>query len=132
MILISSRRASSSSTELAIGRALATGLVGAVLACASPSFAEDAPDTAKLWAKHCQSCHGADGKGKTKMGQKLDVRDLTAADVKSSLTQAKAAEAIKNGVKDPKDESKLVMKSYSEKLSAAEIDALAAHSLTFK
>jgi cytochrome c553 len=128
----SSRRVSSSITDRTVGRALAAGMMIAALACAGTSFAEDAPDAGKLWAKNCQSCHGADGKGKTKMGEKLSVRDLTAADVKAALTQAKAAEAIKNGVKDPKDPAKLVMKSYSEKLSAAEIDALAAHSLTFK
>jgi cytochrome c553 len=128
----SSRRVSSSKTDRTVGRVLAAGFMVAALACAATAFAEDAPDAAKLWTKNCQSCHGADGKGKTKMGEKLSVRDLTAADVKAALTQAKAAEAIKNGVKDPKDPAKLVMKSYSDKLSAAEIDALAAHSLTFK
>jgi mono/diheme cytochrome c family protein len=128
----SSRRVSSSNTERILVRALAAGAMIAALACAGTSFAEDAPDATKLWTKHCQSCHGADGKGKTKMGEKLGVRDLTAADVKASLTQAKAVEAIKNGVKDPDDPAKLVMKSYSEKMSAAEIDAVAAHSLAFK
>jgi mono/diheme cytochrome c family protein len=132
MTRISSRRVSNSSTDCTLARVLTAGLIAGALALAGPVQAEDAPDAAKLWTKHCQSCHGPDGKGKTKMGEKLKVRDLTAADVKASLTQAKAAEAIKNGVKDPKDESKLVMKSYSDKLGAAEIDALAAHSLSFK
>ena len=49
--------------------------------------------------------------------------------VKAGLTKAKAVEAIKNGVKH---EDKVAMKPYADKLSEAEIDALADHSLAFK
>jgi cytochrome c553 len=114
-----------------LGRLVVAGLFAGVLA-ATPALAEDAVDVGKLWTKHCQSCHGADGKGKTKMGEKAGVKDLSSAEVKGALTEAKAAEAIKVGVKEKDDPSKLAMKGYSDKLSAAEIDALAKHSLSFK
>ena len=98
---------------------------------AGPASAADPVDAAKLWAKNCQTCHGPDGKGKTKAGEKAKVKDLTAADVKAKLTRAKAIESMKNGVKE-EGSDKLAMKSYSEKLSAAEIEALADHVLAFK
>jgi cytochrome c553 len=102
---------------------------------AGPASAADpaagAVDAGKLWAKNCQTCHGPDGKGKTKAGEKAKVKDLTAADVKAKLTKAKALEAMKNGIKE-EGSDKLAMKSYVEKLSAPEMDALADHALSFK
>lgn len=101
----------------------------AVVLVAGTSHAED--DVAKLWSKHCQTCHGADGKGKTKAGEKAGVKDLTDPAVKAELTKQKALDSMKNGVK-AKDSDKLVMKSFSEKLSAEEMEKLAEHSLSFK
>jgi cytochrome c553 len=124
---ISSRRRSNIRIDAVRAVALAALLAGA----AAPALAEDAPDAAKLWTKHCQSCHGPDGKGHTKAGEKAKVRDLSAADVKGALTKEKAAEAIRVGVKE-KDGDKLAMKAYADKLSEAEIQALAAHSLSFQ
>ena len=90
-----------------------------------------AADAAALWDKNCASCHGADGKGKTKMGEKLKVRDLTDAAVKAKLTKASVEASMTKGVKAD-DSDKLVMKSYSEKLSADEIKALVDHTLALK
>lgn len=124
---ISSSRRSNSSSDPGVFVSLAAAVsLLAVLAVPQSAGAQDA---AALWTKNCASCHGADGKGKTKMGEKLKVRDLTSADVKAGLTKAKAVDAMKNGVKAG---DKLVMKSYSDKLSEAEINALADHSLAFK
>jgi mono/diheme cytochrome c family protein len=124
---ISSRRLSNIRIDALRSLALAALLAGV----AAPALAEDAPDTAKLWTKHCQSCHGPDGKGRTKAGEKAKVRDLSAAEVKAALTKEKAVEAIRVGVKE-KDSDKMAMKGYSDKLSDAEIQALAEHSLSFK
>lgn len=124
----SSRRRSNSNTE---ARGIFAAATLAAVLIAAPALAEDAaPDGAKLWTKHCQSCHGADGKGKTKMGEKLKVRDLTAADVKAGLTEQKVLDSMKNGIKD--DSGKEVMKSFTEKLSDAEMKAVAAHTLAIK
>ncbi len=131
MKITSTRLGTISTNDRRMGRLLLAGLVAGALS-ATPAMAEDAPDAGKLWSKHCQSCHGPDGKGKTKMGEKSGVKDLTSAEVKGSLTEAKAADAIKSGVKEKDDPSKFAMKAYSDKLSAAEIDVLAKHSLSFK
>jgi cytochrome c553 len=34
-------------------------------------------ETVALWKEHCASCHGMDGRGKTKAGRKAKVKDLT-------------------------------------------------------
>jgi cbb3-type cytochrome c oxidase subunit III len=74
-----------------------------------------AEDGKALFAQKCASCHGPDGKGKTKMGEKLGVKDLTAL---PPDTDVKAT--IENG-KPPK------MTAYKGKLSDAEIDAIASY-----
>jgi cytochrome c553 len=105
-------------------------MLAAVL-LAAPAVAEDAaPDATKLWTKHCKSCHGADGKGKTPMGEKTKVRDLTAADVKAGLTEQKVLDSMKNGIKD--ESGKEVMKSFAEKMNDAEMKAVAAHTLALQ
>lgn len=40
-----------------------------------------ASDGAALYKTKCAMCHGADGAGKTPMGQKLNIRDLHSAEV---------------------------------------------------
>ena len=90
-----------------------------------------AADAAALWDKNCASCHGKDGKGKTKMGEKLKVRDLTDPKVMATLNKANVAESMNKGVKEEGGE-KLVMKSYAEKLSAEEITALTDYTLAIK
>ncbi len=114
----------SKSSSVLVVAALATVFL------AGNALAADA-DVAKLWSKHCQTCHGADGKGKTKSGEKAGVKDLTAPDVKGKLEKAKVVTAIKDGVKE-KDSDKMAMKAYADKLSAAEIEALADYSMAFK
>jgi cytochrome c553 len=124
-------RSNPNSDQMRAWTALAVAATLVAVFFASPVLAADAPDAAKLWTKNCQTCHGADGKGKTKAGEKAKVRDLTAADVKSGLTRQKAIDAMKNGVKE-KDSDKLAMKSYADKLSDAEIQALADYTLALK
>jgi len=138
MTFTSSRRVSSSSTECGTVRARAVAVLAAFamagLVFAAPASAAEAvgaPDAAKLWTKNCQSCHGPDGKGKTKAGEKAKVKDLTAPDVKAKLERSKVIAAIKDGVKE-EGSDKMAMKPYAEKLSAAEIETLADHSMAFK
>jgi cytochrome c len=90
-----------------------------------------AADAAALWDKNCASCHGKDGKGKTKMGEKLKVRDLTDPKVMATLNKTNVSESMTKGVKEEGGE-KLVMKSYAEKLSAEEITALTDYTLAIK
>lgn len=89
-----------------------------------------AADAKEIWDKDCAKCHGADGKGKTKMGEKLGVKDYTDAKVQGDMKDEEMAKAIKEGVKE-KGTDKTKMKAFSD-LSDADIKALVAHVRKFK
>jgi cytochrome c553 len=80
------------------------------------------------WSKMCVKCHGTDGKGSTPMGKKLNLKDLSDANVQASFTDEKAFKTIKEGVKDG---DKIRMKPV-ENVSDDEIKALVAHVRTLK
>ena len=88
-----------------------------------------AEDAKVIWDKQCAKCHGADGKGQTKMGQKLGIKDMTDAKVQAELTDEKAFKTIKEGMKDKDD--KTLMKP-AEGISDDEIKALVAQVRKFK
>ena len=87
-----------------------------------------AADVKENWEKSCKKCHGDDGKGETKMGQKAGVKDLTDPKVQADFTDEKAFKAIKEGIKDG-DKTKM---KPAEGLSDDEIKALVAHCRSFK
>ena len=80
---------------LAIGFALAT----AVLARAG--------DAKEIFEAQCAKCHGIDGKGQVKMGQKLGIKDYTDAKVQDAFTDEQAFKALKEGLKDSDDKIKM-------------------------
>ena len=88
-----------------------------------------AGDAKENWDKLCAKCHGADGKGQTKMGQKLGVKDFTDAKVQAELKDDAAANTIKEGMKDK--DGKTLMKPF-DTLSDDEIKALVAHVRSLK
>jgi mono/diheme cytochrome c family protein len=104
---------------------IATGAF-AILLCGTVR----AEDASVIWGKTCAGCHGKDGKGDTKMGHKLDVKDYTDAKVQASFTDEKATQAIKEGVKDESGKDK--MKAYADKYSDEEIKSLVAYVRDFK
>ena len=59
-------------------------LSGAILVAAA--MTASAADAKANYDKHCAKCHGADGKGQTKMGQKLGAKDYTDPKVQDALT----------------------------------------------
>ncbi len=75
-------------------------LVLAVVALTAGAVSVKAADVAANWEKACQKCHGADGKGDTKMGKKTGVKDMTTAEYQTNLKDDKAFKAIKDGIKD--------------------------------
>lgn len=89
-----------------------------------------AADAKESWAKNCAKCHGEDGKGKTKMGEKLGIKDLTDASVQASFKDEDAAKAIKEGVKE-KGGDKVKMKAFSD-MSDDEVKALVGYVRSFK
>ncbi len=88
-----------------------------------------AADAKVIYDKECTKCHGADGKGDTKMGKKLGAKDYTDAKVQAAVTDAAAGKAIKEGLKDK--EGKTLMKP-TEGVTDAEIKAVVAYMRTFK
>jgi len=87
-----------------------------------------AADVKDNWDKACAKCHGADGKGDTKMGKKVEVKDFTDAKYQESMKDEDMFKAIKEGVKDG---DKIRMKA-AEGLSDDEMKALVAYVRAFK
>src|SRR5580765_4757018 len=87
-----------------------------------------AADVKENYEKNCTKCHGADGKGDTKMGKKLEIKDYTDAKVQAAFTDEQATKAIKDGIKDG-DKTKM---KPAEGLSDDEIKALVAQIRSFK
>jgi mono/diheme cytochrome c family protein len=88
-----------------------------------------AQDAKSLYESNCAKCHGSDGKGQTKMGQKLGARDYTDPKVQADLKDDAGFKAIKEGLKNADD--KTLMKPY-EDISDADAKALVAYMRTFK
>src|SRR5216683_120748 len=100
-----------------------------VAALAATVITASAADVKETWEKSCAKCHGPDGKGETKMGQKLGIKNLTDAKVQSEFKDDQAFKAVKEGIKD--SEGKIKMKAV-ENLSDDDIKALIAQVRTFK
>ena len=94
-------------------------LTGAALALPVVALAS-APEN---WENLCAKCHGADGKGDTKMGRKFKVQDLTTAEFQAKLDVAQVARMIREG--DPT--AKQHKKPTADELSEADAQALAEH-----
>jgi len=86
-------------------------------------------DAKAAYEKDCSKCHGADGKGDTKMGKKLGAKDYTDPKVQADLKDDAAVKAVKEGLKDK--EGKVLMKPL-EGASDDEIKALVAYLRSFK
>ncbi len=88
-----------------------------------------AADAKANWDTICAKCHGADGKGDTKMGQKFGIKDFTDAKVQDGIKDEDAVKAIKDGIKDADGRTK--MKAYvtgaDTPLSDDEVKALVAY-----
>ena len=82
-----------------------------------------AAEAKENWDAQCAKCHGAEGKGDTKMGQKLGAKDFTDAKVQADLKDDAATKAIKEGLKA--EDGKTLMKPFE--LSDDEIKALVAY-----
>lgn len=89
-----------------------------------------AAPVAENWDNHCAKCHGADGKGQTKVGKKMKVKDYTDAKVQADLKDEDMIKATADGIKD--DAGKERMKGYKDELSADEIKELVAYIRKFK
>jgi cytochrome c553 len=80
-----------------------------------------AATAAESWDDSCAKCHGADGTGSTKMGQKLHLKDYTDAAVQAAMKDEDMFKAIKEGVTE---DGKERMKAFKDDFSDAEINDL--------
>jgi cytochrome c551/c552 len=101
-------------------------ILAAVLLTAALAQAGDAKAT---WDKACAKCHCKEGKGDTKMGQKLGAKDYTDAKVQEAMKDDAAFKAIKEGSKDK--DGKTLMKP-EEDLSDDDIKGLVKLVRSFK
>lgn len=99
-----------------------------VVSLALAAGSASAADATENYEKHCAKCHGPDGKGDTKMGKKLNVKDYTDPKVQAELKDDKAFKSIKEGMKDG---DKTLMKPF-DTLTDEEIKALIAYMRKFK
>lgn len=101
--------------------------LGSAVAAAA-AFALAAP-VSENWENHCARCHGADGKGQTKIGKKLKLKDYSSAEVQAAMSDAEIIKATTEGVQvDGKER----MKGFKSELSEAEIKEFVAHIRKFK
>ena len=105
-----------------------TALLALVVFAASFGLAR-AADSKETWEKTCAKCHGPDGKGDTKMGKKLNIKDYTDAKVQAGFKDEEAIKALKEGLNDK--DGNVQMKAV-EGLSDSEIKALVAYVRAFK
>ena len=101
-------------------------VAGMVIAFAGASRAAEVKEN---WEKHCAKCHGADGKGQTKMGRQSGAKDYTDPKVQAEMKDDNALKVIKEGIVD---KGKKKMDPYKDKLSDEEIKALIAYIRAFK
>ena len=101
-----------------------------ILALTAALTSLQAADAKDNYEKGCLKCHGADGKGDTKMGKKLGVKDYTDAKVQDEMKDADAFKAVKEGLKE-KGGEKTLMKP-AEGLSDQDIKDLVAYMRKFK
>ena len=90
-----------------------------VVALAPIAFAADG---AAIYKAKCATCHGADGKGQSPMGKKMNLRDLGSPDVQKQTDKE---------LYDWTAVGKGKMPGYKDKLTDEEIKALVAHMRAF-
>ena len=81
-----------------------------------------AADGAAVYKAKCASCHGADGKGQSPMGKKMNLRDLGSPEVQKQTDKE---------LYDWTAVGKGKMPGYKDKLTDEEIKALVTHMRAF-
>ncbi len=89
------------------------------------AFVTAAPSAPDNYKKHCNVCHGADGKSQTRLGRKSGAKDLSDAAAMAKLSDGDVFKTIKDGRTNAKCEEK--MEPFGDDLSEAEITALVAY-----
>ena len=102
---------------------------GILVVCVAAAASVSAADVKQNWEKHCLKCHGADGKGNTKMGKQSGVKDYTDPKVQAEIKDENALKIIKEGIVE---KGKKRMDPYGDKLTEQEMKELIAYMRAFK
>jgi len=101
---------------------LAIGCASAVLFPifdATTSEAMSAADATTIYSRECVSCHGRDGRGRTRKGRQTHARDMTRAEWQDDVSDERLFNSISNG--------RGKMPAFRKKISENDIEALVAH-----
>lgn len=90
---------------------------------AKPASPPPGNDVKSFYVALCQNCHGATGRGDTKVGKLHGARDYTSAEVKATYQEERWTKAILEGLER---DGKRVMNPFREKLTQDQAKALAA------
>ncbi|HSE17907.1 MAG TPA: cytochrome c [Pyrinomonadaceae bacterium] len=103
-------------------------LLSAMLAMTIAAAGNPPPRTAsQMYRRHCISCHGSDGKGKTSKGRYSHARDLTDAQWQADVSDERIFNSIMNGRNVRGN-----MPAFSDKLKEHEVDSLVGFVRRFK
>ena len=95
-------------------------------AMSTRASADEAAASRNFKAK-CAACHGPDGKGKTKQGEKMKIADMTSAAFKKEMTPDKIKTTILEGLTRDKEGVKQEMKGLKGKIPDDQLDELVAY-----
>ena len=95
-------------------------LLAFLVACEQGPAAKGS-DGAQLYQTMCATCHGPKGKPTEAMVARMNVRDLTSAELRSRVTPTLVEEQIRNGSKNK------LMPSFAGALTDEQIKAVAAY-----
>ncbi|MFY9620434.1 MAG: cytochrome c [Pyrinomonadaceae bacterium] len=76
-------------------------------------------DAATIYNRQCVSCHGRDGRGRTRRGRQTHARDVTAASWQDDVSDERLFNSISNG--------RGKMPAFRKKITENDIDALVAY-----
>lgn len=76
-------------------------------------------DAATVYNRQCVSCHGRDGRGRTRKGRQTHARDMTNASWQDDVSDERLFNSINNG--------RGKMPAFHKKISENEIDGLVAY-----
>jgi mono/diheme cytochrome c family protein len=103
-------------------------VIAIALVTATLTYGEVDAKVKALYKKECSRCHGAEGKGETKMGKKLGAKDYSDPEVQAKLKDEQAFKVVREGLTE---DGKNKMKANSE-MKDQEIKDLVAYMRTFK
>ena len=78
-----------------------------------------AADAGTIYSRQCVSCHGRDGRGRTRRGRQTHARDMTNASWQDDVSDERLFNSISNG--------RGKMPAFRKKISENDIDALVAY-----